>query len=53
LQNGIQGQKQLVVWFGPRVPGEIMPLVEEVNKLLLRLRKMLDFQKRFIADATH
>ena len=30
-----------------------MPLVEEVNKLLLRLGKMLDFQKRFIADPTH
>jgi two-component system sensor histidine kinase TctE len=35
------------------VPGEVMPLVEEVNDLLLRLGKTLDFQNRFIADAAH
>ena len=35
------------------VPGEVMPLVEEVNELLLRLGKTLDFQNRFIADAAH
>lgn len=35
------------------VPGEVMPLVEQVNDLLLRLGKTLDFQNRFIADAAH
>jgi two-component system sensor histidine kinase TctE len=35
------------------VPGEVRPLVEEVNDLLLRLEKTLNFQNRFIADAAH
>lgn len=35
------------------VPGEVRPLVEEINELLLRLGKTLDFQNRFIADAAH
>ncbi|MDB5838145.1 MAG: putative sensor protein histidine kinase [Herminiimonas sp.] len=35
------------------VPGEVRPLVEEVNDLMLRLHKTLDFQNRFIADAAH
>jgi two-component system sensor histidine kinase TctE len=35
------------------VPGEVRPLVEEVNNLMLRLGKTLDFQNRFIADAAH
>lgn len=35
------------------VPGEVRPLVEEVNELMLRLGKTLDFQNRFIADAAH
>jgi two-component system sensor histidine kinase TctE len=35
------------------VPGEVRPLVEEVNDLMLRLGKTLDFQNRFIADAAH
>ena len=35
------------------VPGEVRPLVEEVNQLLARLGKTLNFQTRFIADAAH
>jgi two-component system sensor histidine kinase TctE len=35
------------------VPGEVRPLVEEVNDLMMRLSKTLDFQNRFIADAAH
>lgn len=35
------------------VPGEVRPLVEEVNDLMFRLGKMLSFQTRFIADAAH
>jgi two-component system sensor histidine kinase TctE len=35
------------------VPGEVMPLVVEVNDLMLRLGKTLNFQNRFIADAAH
>lgn len=36
-----------------RVPGEVRPLVDEVNELMARLGKTLDFQSRFIADAAH
>jgi two-component system, OmpR family, sensor histidine kinase TctE len=35
------------------VPGEVRPLVDEVNGLMLRLGKTLNFQTRFIADAAH
>ena len=35
------------------VPAEVKPLVDEVNELLLRLGKTLNFQNRFIADAAH
>lgn len=35
------------------VPGEVMPLVQEVNELLARLDKVLTLQSRFIADAAH
>jgi two-component system sensor histidine kinase TctE len=35
------------------VPGEVRPLVDEVNELMTRLGKTLDFQNRFIADAAH
>jgi two-component system sensor histidine kinase TctE len=35
------------------VPAEVRPLVEEVNELMLRLGKVLDFQSRFVADAAH
>jgi two-component system sensor histidine kinase TctE len=36
-----------------KVPGEVRPLVEEMNDLLQRLGTTLDFQNRFIADAAH
>lgn len=36
-----------------QVPGELRPLVDEVNQLMARLGKTLDFQNRFIADAAH
>ena len=35
------------------VPAEVKPLVDEVNELLQRLGKTLNFQNRFIADAAH
>ncbi|KRB83892.1 histidine kinase [Noviherbaspirillum sp. Root189] len=35
------------------VPGEVRPVVEEVNDLLHRLNATLNFQNRFIADAAH
>ena len=35
------------------VPGEVLPLVDEINKLLERLDSVLTVQNRFIADAAH
>lgn len=35
------------------VPGEVRPLVQEVNDLLARLARTFDFQNRFVADAAH
>jgi two-component system sensor histidine kinase TctE len=35
------------------VPGEVRPLVEELNELLARLARTFDFQNRFVADAAH
>jgi len=35
------------------VPGEVRPLVDEVNELMARLGRTLDFQNRFVADAAH
>lgn len=35
------------------VPGEVRPLVEEVNELMARLGQTFDFQNRFVADAAH
>jgi len=35
------------------VPGEVRPLVDEVNDLMARLGKTFDFQNRFVADAAH
>ena len=35
------------------VPGEVSPLVAEVNELMQRLSGVLDFQNRFIADTAH
>jgi two-component system sensor histidine kinase TctE len=34
-------------------PGEVRPLVEEVNELMSRLGRTLELQNRFIADAAH
>ena len=34
-------------------PGEVRPLVDEVNDLLARLGRTFDFQNRFVADAAH
>ncbi|MDB5750529.1 MAG: histidine kinase [Ramlibacter sp.] len=35
------------------VPGEVRPLVQEVNDLMARLGQTFDFQNRFVADAAH
>jgi two-component system sensor histidine kinase TctE len=35
------------------VPGEVRPLVDEVNGLMARLKRTFDFQNRFVADAAH
>ncbi len=35
------------------VPGEVRPLVDEVNQLMARLGGTIDFQNRFVADAAH
>ncbi|MGH8688529.1 MAG: sensor histidine kinase N-terminal domain-containing protein [Burkholderiales bacterium] len=35
------------------VPGEVQPLLVAVNDLMRRLRGVLDFQERFIADTAH
>ncbi|NNM59027.1 MAG: two-component sensor histidine kinase [Legionellales bacterium] len=35
------------------VPVEVKPLVEELNRLFLRLRQAIDREKRFAADAAH
>jgi len=35
------------------VPGEVRPLVAEVNDLMARLARTFDFQNRFVADAAH
>ena len=35
------------------VPGEVRPLVDEVNDLMARLATTFDFQNRFVADAAH
>jgi two-component system sensor histidine kinase TctE len=35
------------------VPGEVRPLVDEVNHLMSRLGRTFDFQNRFVADAAH
>lgn len=34
-------------------PGEIRPLIREVNLLITRLKSMMEQQKRFIANAAH
>jgi two-component system sensor histidine kinase TctE len=35
------------------VPGEVRPLVDEVNQLMSRLGRTFDFQNRFVTDAAH
>jgi len=35
------------------VPGEVHPLLQEINDLMARLDEVLTFQNRFIADAAH
>lgn len=35
------------------IPIEVMPLVESMNGLILRLRAAVDAQKRFLSDAAH
>jgi two-component system OmpR family sensor kinase len=36
-----------------RLPNEVQPLVDEINRLLARLREALDHERRFVADAAH
>lgn len=36
-----------------RAPGEVRPLILEVNALIQRLKAMMDAQRRFVADAAH
>lgn len=36
-----------------RAPGEVRPLIQEVNALIERLKVMMDAQRRFVADAAH
>jgi two-component system sensor histidine kinase TctE len=35
------------------IPGEVHPLLQEINDLMARLDEVLTFQNRFIADAAH
>jgi two-component system OmpR family sensor kinase len=35
------------------VPGELVPLIEQINALLARLANALDAHSRFVADAAH
>jgi len=35
------------------VPGELVPLIEQINALLARLAAALEAQSRFVADAAH
>ena len=35
------------------VPGELLPLIEQINALLKRLESSLETQRRFVADAAH
>jgi signal transduction histidine kinase len=35
------------------VPGELLPLIQQINALLLRLDISMDAQRRFLADAAH
>ena len=35
------------------VPRELLPMVEAMNQVMLRLEQLLDHQKRFVRDASH
>jgi two-component system OmpR family sensor kinase len=35
------------------VPPELLPLIEEINALMVRLARSMDEQRRFVADAAH
>lgn len=35
------------------LPAEVQPLLEEINRLLQRLGRAVDYEKRFVADAAH
>jgi two-component system, OmpR family, sensor histidine kinase TctE len=37
----------------PRAPHELQPVVNALNMLMERLRRQLDLQQRFVADASH
>jgi two-component system sensor histidine kinase TctE len=37
----------------PNLPSEVMPLTQEINDLLSRIRSMFEVQKQFTADAAH
>ena len=55
LQQAVaeRSHKDLSPIDGARVPGEVQPLVQSVNALLVRLDEVLTLQSRFIADAAH
>lgn len=38
---------------GDKAPEEVRPFIQAVNDLLARLKQVLEFQRRFIADAAH
>ena len=35
------------------IPGEVVPVVEAMNKLLVRQHELLEFRQQFISDAAH
>lgn len=55
LRSAVAGRSHLDLSAIPThdVPGEVRPLVDEVNDLLARLARTFDFQSRFVADAAH
>ena len=45
--------RQLEPLSGERIPSEVLPLVQAVNRLLKRVGGLLDQQRRLVADAAH
>ena len=45
--------RQLKPLRGEGIPGEVLPLVQAVNRLLARVGGLLDQQRRLVADAAH